>query len=90
MPYSNETLYRKALEYKTYFIHIDSEQIVKSLEDIQIFFSILNTECLAKRWVNILLFWFVLCFDGIWRPRRNTMVLFVLRGGGMGGGNARC
>jgi hypothetical protein len=27
----------KALEYKTYFIHIDSEQIVKSLEDIQFF-----------------------------------------------------
>ena len=37
VPYSNETLYMKALEYKTYFIHIDSEQIVKSLEDIQIF-----------------------------------------------------
>jgi hypothetical protein len=33
-------LYMKALEYKTYFIHIDSEQILKSLEDIQVFFSI--------------------------------------------------
>ena len=31
---SNETLYMKALEYKTYFIHIDSEQIVKILEDV--------------------------------------------------------
>jgi hypothetical protein len=27
----------KALEYKTYFTHIDSEQILKSLEDIQVF-----------------------------------------------------
>jgi hypothetical protein len=25
VPYSNETLYMKALEYKTYFTHIDSE-----------------------------------------------------------------
>jgi hypothetical protein len=53
VPYSNETLYMKVLEYQTYFIHIDSEHIVMSLEDIQIFFSIWNTECLAKRWVNI-------------------------------------
>jgi hypothetical protein len=29
----------KALEYRTYFIHIDSEQILKSLEDIHVFFS---------------------------------------------------
>jgi hypothetical protein len=28
----------KALEYKTYFTHIDSEQILKSLEDIEVFF----------------------------------------------------
>jgi hypothetical protein len=37
VPYSNETLYMKALEYKTYFTHIDSEKILKSLEDIHVF-----------------------------------------------------
>jgi hypothetical protein len=36
VPYSNETLYMKALEYKMYFTHIDSEQIQKSLEDTQV------------------------------------------------------
>ena len=30
-----KTLYMKALEYKTYFIHIDCEQVLKSLEDGQ-------------------------------------------------------
>jgi hypothetical protein len=35
-PYSNETFYMKALEYKADFTLI--EQIVKSLEDIQVFF----------------------------------------------------
>jgi hypothetical protein len=30
VPYSNETLYMKALEYKMYLTHIDSEQILKS------------------------------------------------------------
>jgi hypothetical protein len=38
VPYSNETLYIKVLEYKKYFTHVDSEQILKSLEDIQVFF----------------------------------------------------
>jgi hypothetical protein len=36
VPYSNETFYIKALEYKEYFTHIDSEQILKSLEDIHV------------------------------------------------------
>jgi hypothetical protein len=35
-PYSNETFYMKELEYKADFTLI--EQIVKSLEDIQVFF----------------------------------------------------
>jgi hypothetical protein len=35
-PYSNETFYMKALEYKADFTLI--EQIVKSLEDIRVFF----------------------------------------------------
>jgi hypothetical protein len=35
-PYSNEIFYMKALEYKADFTLI--EQIVKSLEDIQVFF----------------------------------------------------
>jgi hypothetical protein len=39
---SNETLYMKAFQYKMYFTHIDSLQILKSLEDIQVFFSIQN------------------------------------------------
>ena len=43
MPYSNETFYTKAREYKC-----DSEQILKSLEDIQIFFSVRNKECLDQ------------------------------------------
>jgi hypothetical protein len=30
----------KALEYKEYFAHIDSVQILKSLKGIQVFFSI--------------------------------------------------
>jgi hypothetical protein len=30
-----KTLYMKALEYKTYFIHINCEQVLKSLEDGQ-------------------------------------------------------
>jgi hypothetical protein len=53
VPYSNvnKTLYMKAFQYKMYFTHIDSLQILKSLEDIQVF--------LAKRWVNLWLFWFV-------------------------------
>jgi hypothetical protein len=73
VPYSNETLYMKALEYKTYFIHIDCEQILKSWEDIQVFFSIWNTECLAK----VLGLCDVLtAFDS----PRITMVLFVLKG----------
>ena len=32
----DETFYMKALEYKEYFTHIDSEQILKSLEDIHV------------------------------------------------------
>jgi hypothetical protein len=34
VPYSNETLYMKTLEYKTYFTHIDSEQILKNLRGV--------------------------------------------------------
>ena len=37
MPYSNEILYRKALEYKEYFIHIAVQQITKSSRDTQDF-----------------------------------------------------
>jgi hypothetical protein len=61
VPYSNETLYMKALEYKTYFIHIDCEQILKSLEDIQVFFSIWNTGRMFGQG-----FGFMWCIDGIW------------------------
>jgi hypothetical protein len=46
-----------------------------------------NTECLAKRWVNIRLFQFVYLFWRHWTPRwkgyfvRISMVFFVLKGG---------
>jgi hypothetical protein len=46
----------KALEYKEYFNYTDLWRILKSLEDIQVYFSIWNTESSAKRWVNIWLF----------------------------------
>jgi hypothetical protein len=37
LPYSNEILYTKALEYKEYFTRIDLPVIPKSLRDIQDF-----------------------------------------------------
>jgi hypothetical protein len=39
-PYSNETFYTKAIEYKEYFTPITFEKMTKSLEDIQ--------HCIAK------------------------------------------
>jgi hypothetical protein len=36
-PYSNETFYIKALEYKEYLTHINLWRILKSLEDIPLF-----------------------------------------------------
>ena len=86
-PYSNETFYMKALEYKADFTLI--EQIVKSLEGIQVFFRkymIHSFHC----------FGLCQCFEGIRPPVEKgilsgliTMVLFVLKGGGGGGCSLR-
>jgi hypothetical protein len=78
-PYSNETFYTKALEYKEYFTPIDLvwrvslkvfnffstwiQGVIDLVWRVSLkvfnFFSIWSTECLAKRSVNIRLFWFV-------------------------------
>jgi hypothetical protein len=47
--------------FESAWIHFTSmafERMAKSLEDIQVFFSKWNSECLAKgAWVNVWLFW---------------------------------
>jgi hypothetical protein len=51
-PYSNETFYIKALEYKEYFTHINLWRILKNLDAFRrysTFSPYENTECLAKR-----------------------------------------
>jgi hypothetical protein len=88
-PYSNETFYIKALEYKEYFTHINLWRILKSLDAFRrysTFSPYENTECLAKRWVNIRLFRFVYLFWRHWTPRwkgyfvRISMVFFFKGG----------
>ena len=58
LSYSNETFYIKAPEYKEYFTATDLGECWR-VSKIFKFFSIWITKCLAKRWVNIRLFWFM-------------------------------
>jgi hypothetical protein len=72
--YSNEILDIKALEYNKISLLL----ICGELWRIHKLFTLLwkqNSECLAKRWVNIWLFWFVWCFDGIQPPVEKDILL---------------
>jgi hypothetical protein len=77
---------RKRLNTRSISLRLTCRKFRRVQEIFQIFW-IWNLESLAKRWVNIWLFWFV-CFDGTWPPVRKVILwgfqwwLLFKRGGG--------